>query len=310
MRPLSILTTGLLSALLAGACSAPTAGSQAPGESKVENQVENQVESKAEQNPYAEMQAQFEEDYAAVLSSDGISEEHAGLANYVGGWELDISMWMAPDTEVLKTVANSRGRSILGGRFLELTTHSNFMNTPVESRSLLGFDQRHGEYTLLEMDTLGTYWISAKGTLEDDGIIRLHGEDIAPAGNMVYTFEYDLRDPDSYGYRLLFHQLGDKRFDPPYVMASVKTTRVARNALVETACGQCQFDLPGDGCDLAVRIGTQAWFVDGSDIDDHGDAHAADGFCNAVRLARTTGRLADGRFAVSSLRLVEQGHDE
>jgi hypothetical protein len=49
---------------------------------------------------------------------------------------------------------------------------------------------------------------------------------------------------------------------------------------VEAACGECRFGLPGSGCDLAVRIDGVAYFVDGTGIDDHGDAHAQDGFCN------------------------------
>ena len=52
---------------------------------------------------------------------------------------------------------------------------------------------------------------------------------------------------------------------------------------VDAACGQCKFGLSGKSCDLAVRIKGQAYFVDGSHIDSHGDAHADDGFCNAIR---------------------------
>ncbi len=74
--------------------------------------------------------------------------------------------------------------------------------------------------------------------------------------------------------------------------------------VVETACGQCQFDLDGEGCDLAVRIDGTAMFVDGTGIDDHGDSHAEDGFCNAIREARVVGVAVDGRFAVDSMELI------
>lgn len=75
--------------------------------------------------------------------------------------------------------------------------------------------------------------------------------------------------------------------------------------LIEAACGECQFGMQGDSCDLAVLIGGVAYFVDGTSIDDHGDAHAADGFCNAVRRARVTGEIVNGRFAAESFQLVE-----
>ena len=77
------------------------------------------------------------------------------------------------------------------------------------------------------------------------------------------------------------------------------------DAFVQAACGECQFGLEGEGCDLAVRLGDRAWFVDGTAIDDHGDAHAADGFCNAVRRARVSGRVVDGRLVVTSFALVD-----
>lgn len=74
--------------------------------------------------------------------------------------------------------------------------------------------------------------------------------------------------------------------------------------LVEAACGQCQFGLPGKGCQLAVRVEGQAYFVDGTGIDEHGDAHAADGLCNAVRRAQVRGSVVDGRFRARSLELL------
>ncbi len=74
--------------------------------------------------------------------------------------------------------------------------------------------------------------------------------------------------------------------------------------LVEASCGQCNFDLPGDGCDLAVRIDGKAYFVDGTSIDEHGDAHAADGMCNAIRKARVEGHVSEGRFQATFFELL------
>lgn len=73
----------------------------------------------------------------------------------------------------------------------------------------------------------------------------------------------------------------------------------------EIACGECMFKMPGKGCDLAVRIDGSAYFVDGRKIDDFGDAHADDGFCNAIRKATVTGEIVDGRFKAKSIQLVD-----
>lgn len=74
---------------------------------------------------------------------------------------------------------------------------------------------------------------------------------------------------------------------------------------VEASCGQCRFGLKSQqGCDLAVRINGKAYFVDGSKIDEHGDAHASDGFCEAVRKAEVQGKIVKGRFKSTYFKLL------
>ncbi len=75
--------------------------------------------------------------------------------------------------------------------------------------------------------------------------------------------------------------------------------------IVETACGECQFKLAGESCDLAVRIDGKSYFVDGTDIDSHGDAHAKDGFCKAVRKAEVQGEIVNDRFKVTYFKLLK-----
>ena len=80
----------------------------------------------------------------------------------------------------------------------------------------------------------------------------------------------------------------------------------ADTLLLDAGCGQCRLGLPGKGCDLAVRFEGKAYFVAGTGIDAHGDAHARDGFCNAIRKARVQGAVVDNRFKVSYFQLVPE----
>jgi hypothetical protein len=58
------------------------------------------------------------------------------------------------------------------------------------------------------------------------------------------------------------------------------------------------------GCKLAVKIDGTPYIVTGSDIDNHGDAHAPDGLCNSARAAVIEGTIKDGRFAAKKFELL------
>lgn len=75
--------------------------------------------------------------------------------------------------------------------------------------------------------------------------------------------------------------------------------------IVEASCGQCRFHMPGKGCNLAVRINGKDYFVDGTSIDEHGDAHAKDGFCEAVRKAKVQGEIVNNRFEATYFKLIK-----
>lgn len=75
--------------------------------------------------------------------------------------------------------------------------------------------------------------------------------------------------------------------------------------VVEASCGECQFKLEGKGCHLAVRIDGKSYFVDGTSIDEHGDAHAADGFCEAIKKAEVQGAIVNNRFKATYFKLVK-----
>ena len=92
-----------------------------------------------------------------------------------------------------------------------------------------------------------------------------------------------------------------------FLFAQNKPKTKEINQVVEVSCGQCNFQLKTQkGCDLAVRINEKAYFVDGTKIDDHGDAHADDGFCNAIKKAEVKGTIVKGRFKATSFKLIKE----
>jgi len=74
--------------------------------------------------------------------------------------------------------------------------------------------------------------------------------------------------------------------------------------VVDASCGQCKFGMAGAGCTLAVKIDGKPYFVEGTDINKHGDAHADDGFCSTIRQAEVTGEVVGDKFKATSFKLL------
>jgi len=80
-----------------------------------------------------------------------------------------------------------------------------------------------------------------------------------------------------------------------------------KNPVYEVAatCGTCMFKMEGKGCLLAIKFKGKDYFVDGTNLDDHGDAHDAEGFCNAIKKAKVQGSIVGDRFLVTYFELVK-----
>jgi hypothetical protein len=73
---------------------------------------------------------------------------------------------------------------------------------------------------------------------------------------------------------------------------------------LDASCGSCQFDMPKKECFLAIRKDGKAYEVKGTGLDDHGDAHALDGFCMAIRKAAVQGKIIKGKYVVTYFKLL------
>lgn len=87
----------------------------------------------------------------------------------------------------------------------------------------------------------------------------------------------------------------------------VNDTNAQSNVVDQTvlaSCGQCKFGMPGTGCNLAIKLNGETYFVAGTSIDEHGDAHSEDGLCNCIRQAKVTGKVKEGRFVAVAFQLL------
>ena len=75
--------------------------------------------------------------------------------------------------------------------------------------------------------------------------------------------------------------------------------------LVLASCGMCNFGMRNRNCSLAIQINEKGYDVKGTKIDDHGDSHADNGFCNAVRVAEVSGKIKKNKFIADAFVLQE-----
>jgi hypothetical protein len=147
----------------------------------------------------------------AMLEKMQPGQPHRELASLEGRWALDVTFNMGRPMKASGTATN---RTILGGRFLvsEMATDlkdSGMMGTTrLETMRIYGFDRRTSEYTVIELDTMGTYWVSAAGRAGEGQAIVMTGETLDDHGGAagMRKFEMSLRivDPDTYVTDIVF----------------------------------------------------------------------------------------------------------
>jgi len=138
--------------------------------------------------------------------------EHQELATLAGSWTQEITYAMGgPPTKANGTATN---RMILGGRFLvsEGTSPNpagpGFGDATVGSMTIYGFDRRTHEFTIIGLDTMGTYYVTAAGKKTDPRTVVMAGETDEELAGVKRQQKYDMVlkfiDADTYVSEIIF----------------------------------------------------------------------------------------------------------
>lgn len=158
--------------------------------------------------------------------------EHARLAQLEGDWDVQLKIWMTPDAEPVMLEGKGHAEMFLGGRFLRMTSSFTEGPFPADTESILGFDRRKNEYTILGFDTMGTYWVSASGPFEEEGQRTvLYGEDEDPIfkNTQKYDIVFYWVDENTYRSEVIFKDKMHTGGGEPLKMVEVTGTRVTGN---------------------------------------------------------------------------------
>ncbi len=125
--------------------------------------------------------------------------EHDLLEKFMGKWDVTVTMSRGRQSASSKGGGNSY--MTLERRFLWLQYGTAGKAGKFKGAFLIGFDRRHGHFTLIGLDTHGTYYVSSKGKKDpESGKIKLYGQDDDPHMKaMGFAKEFvhvlDLQDP-------------------------------------------------------------------------------------------------------------------
>jgi len=139
--------------------------------------------------------------------------EHRALAALAGRWNLQVT-YNAGGGKTMTATGTAENRMVLGGRFLiSESTSSVPAGAPaglkaIDSMRIYGFDRRTSTFTIVELDSMGTYWVTATGTKKDANTIVMSGETLDDHSGTREMRQYDMVlriiDPDTYAAEVIF----------------------------------------------------------------------------------------------------------
>lgn len=113
-------------------------------------------------------------------------KEHQQLAERAGTWEQKYKFRSSPDAPWTETTGTSEARSLLGGRFLMEEVRFSMMGMPMEGMHIMGFDKMSGEYITFWADSMSTWWVTARGKADANGVIETKGTMVDVAGTRPF----------------------------------------------------------------------------------------------------------------------------
>jgi hypothetical protein len=154
--------------------------------------------------------------------------EHERFERMTGRWDVTLAMWPEPGAAPMEMSGTMEASTIIGGRFLVMETDIADMDPMGAQMSILGFDRRSDEYTLLGMDSAGTYWVTARGPADAGGDRAvLSGEDHDPivGHTQLYDFVLSWPDEDTFVIEIVFKDEMHTRGGPPFKMVEAVSRR-------------------------------------------------------------------------------------
>lgn len=183
------------------------------------------AQDKAEEQPGADA-----ETMAAYMEMAKPGPEHQRLADLAGDWKQSLKIWHEPGAEPVLMEGKVTNTMILGGRFLESRGVSGDGPMQTEGFNIIGFDRRYGHYTIILMDSWGTYYVTASGAYDDSSRSAvMSGEAMDPLLGHLEEYDMILRfaDRDTYVFEIVFKDKEHTKGADSFKMVEITCSRMS-----------------------------------------------------------------------------------
>jgi hypothetical protein len=109
------------------------------------------------------------EDMQKMMEAGKPGPMHALLTKHAGTWKGQCTMWMAPDTEGVKTESTMTCTSIMDGRFTQVEMKGDSPMGPMDGLALYGYDNVAKKFQSTWVMNCGTGMMTGTGELASDG---------------------------------------------------------------------------------------------------------------------------------------------
>ena len=106
---------------------------------------------------------------------------HEMMAKSNGEWDEELTFWMEPGAEPVKSTATAVNKMIMDGRYQHSTHTGNMMGMPFEGIGITGYDNAKKVYISTWIDNMGTGIMYSEGKWNDaDKTIEFKGTAVDP----------------------------------------------------------------------------------------------------------------------------------
>jgi len=122
---------------------------------------------------------------------------HAMMAKSAGTWDVQLTMWMTPDSPPQSTTGTAVNKMIYDGKYQQSTFKGDFMGMPFEGTSTMGYDNAKKKFVSTWIDNMGTGMMMTEGTYDQaSNTINFTGSQTDPITGKECTMREEFKQPD------------------------------------------------------------------------------------------------------------------